>query len=71
MIHGMTIWACGTRVAAVPDGPRNNVRGEGGHRIMKRTLFEEPSLDNSGGQVAGLGETKVNCLAKSFAISLL
>ena len=42
---------------------------EKGHRIMKRTFFEEPPLDNPGRRVAGVGEVK--CSAKAVTMSQL
>ena len=41
------------RIAAVFNSLRNNIRREAGYRIIKRTLFKVPPLDNLGGRVAG------------------
>ena len=70
-MYGEVIWSNGKRITAVLNSLRNNIKGEVGYQIIKRTLLEEPPLDNPGGRVADMGIGKMNCLAKSVVISML
>ena len=54
-MYGKAICFSGKRIAAVLNSLRNNIRGEVGYWIIKRTLLEEPLLDNQGGRVACMG----------------
>ena len=60
VVYGEAIRSSGTRVAAVTDGARNNIRREGGYRYIKQTIPEEPAPYNLGGWVNSVGTGEVN-----------
>ena len=50
-----------TELPLILNSLRNNIRGEAGHRIIKR---KELLLDNPGGRVAGMGDRGGELLSK-------
>ena len=49
----------------VPAASKYNIWREAGYRTIKQTLRKEIPLDNSGGQVAGIGDRGGELFSKS------
>ena len=64
VMYGESMRFSGKRIVAVSNSLGNNIRGEVGYRIIKRTILEETSLNNPGRRVAGIGDSKGELLSK-------
>ena len=71
MVYDESIRFSGKRIAAVFNSLRNIILREVVYRIVKRTLLKEPSLENPGGRVAGLGDSGGELSRKAIVISRL
>ena len=55
----------GNRIAANLNSLQNNIRGDVRYQIIKRTLLEEPPLDNLGGRVARMEDGRGELFSRS------
>ena len=65
-MYGVAIQSSGKRIAAVLHA--STYHGKVGHRIIKRTVLEEPPLDNPSGWVVSMGDGEGELFKKKLSL---